>query len=282
MGPAPNPTPHTPHPTFPCSRYATLHGAHHIQSNQHADAAKVVAAHGTATQGANLAMYRRVAKEVLASAEGGGADGGVSATLPSLRKMLASVSNSLRAPGGDEAAAAEFDQWLWIAHLVAAKALAAERGMAEGAKKIAVNLLRFIREAPADKAFYEAGMACKATGDLNMAFVFLNRYLDITEAMEDHEPSSTTLDNSDFTNTEIPYDFPLPDKHFLGEAEREKVRDFVLELSMNSSVQQALPTDELRLLFKEADDVRETVARGGAMRDELFQLVQAAVRQVTG
>ena len=54
--------------------------------------------------------------------------------------------------------------------------------MAEGAKKIAVNLLRFIREAPADKAFYEAGMACKATGDLNMAFVFLNRYLDITEA----------------------------------------------------------------------------------------------------
>ena len=36
------------------------------------------------------------------------------------------------------------------------------------------------------------------------------------------------------------------------------------------------------MLFKEADDVRETVARGGAMRDELFQLVQAAVRQVTG
>ena len=281
IGSRPNPTPHTPRISL-LSRYATLHGAHLIQSNLHADAAKVFAAHGTATQGANLAMYRRVAKEVLASGEGGGADGGVSATLPSLRKMLASVSNSLRAPGGDEAAAAEFDQWLWIAHLVAAKALAAERGMAEGAKKIAVNLLRFIREAPADKAFYEAGMACKATGDLNMAFVFLNRFLDITEAMEDHEPSSTTLDNSDFTNTEIPYDFPLPDKHFLGEAEREKVRDFVLELSMNSSVQQALPTDELRMLFKEADDVRETVARGGAMRDELFQLVQAAVRQVTG
>ena len=73
-----------------------------------------------------------------------------------------------------------------------------------------------------------------------------------------------------------------PGKSTEDAAEREKVRDFVLELSMNSSVQQALPTDELRLLFKEADDVRETVARGGAMRDELFQLVQAAVRQVTG
>ena len=71
---------------------------------------------------------------------------------------------------------------------------------------------------------------------LNMAFVFLNRYLDITEAMEENEASSTTLDNSDFANTQIPFDFPLPEKQFLGDAEREKVRDYVLELSMNSSV----------------------------------------------
>eukprot|EP00964_Phaeocystis_antarctica_P163333 scaffold139319_cov497-Phaeocystis_antarctica.AAC.1 len=80
-------------------------------------------------------------------------------------------------------------------------------------------------------------MACKAQGGegLNMGFVFLNRYLDITEAVEEHEPHSTSLDNSDFANTEIPFDFPLPEQQFLGEAEREKVRDFVLELSMNAN-----------------------------------------------
>ena len=83
------------------------------------------------------------------------------------------------------------------------------------------------REVPADRAFYEAGMACKAQGGeqggegLNMGFVFLNRYLDITEAVEEHEPSSTALDNSDFANTEIPFDFPLPEQQHLGEAERE-------------------------------------------------------------
>merc|ERR1719502_1381052 len=145
----------------------------------------------------------------------------------------------------------EFERLLWIAHLTAGKSLAAERGATESGKKLAVCLLRNLREIPADKAFYEAGMACKACKDLNMAFVFLNRYLDITEAVEEHEPSSTTLDNSDFANTQIPFDFPLPDKQFLGDAEREKVRDYVLELSMNASVQQALQHDELNAIFSE-------------------------------
>ena len=139
-------------------------------------------------------------------------------------------------------------------------------------------------EGPADKAFYEAGMACKAQGDLNMAFVFLNRYLDITEAVEEHEPSSTALDNSDFANTEIPFDFPLPEKQFLGDAEREKVRDYVLELSMNANVQQALNHDELNALFSEADVVRDACQRGGraaGASDELYSIVQAAVNQIS-
>ena len=38
-----------------------------------------------------------------------------------------------------------------------------------------MHMHMYLREVPADKAFYEAGMACKAQGDLNMAFVFLNR-----------------------------------------------------------------------------------------------------------
>ena len=75
--------------------------------------------------------------------------------------------------------------------------MAAERGAADASKRLAVAMLRYLREVPADRAFYEAGMACKAQGGdgLNMGFVFLNRYLDITEAVEEHEPSSTALDN---------------------------------------------------------------------------------------
>ena len=54
-----------------------------------------------------------------------------------------------------------------------------------------------------------------------MAFVFLNRYLDLTEAMEDADGSA--IENADFVQTDIPFDFHLPEKHYLSEARREEV-----------------------------------------------------------
>ena len=43
-----------------------------------------------------------------------------------------------------------------------------------------------------------------------MAFVFLNRYLDLVEAIE--EGSLDMLDHSDFQDTDIPFEIPLPEK----------------------------------------------------------------------
>ena len=54
-----------------------------------------------------------------------------------------------------------------------------------------------------------------------MAFVFMNRYLDLTEAMDD--PDAGPLENADFVGTDIPYDFTIPDTHFIAEATREEV-----------------------------------------------------------
>ncbi len=54
-----------------------------------------------------------------------------------------------------------------------------------------------------------------------MAFVFLNRYLDLTEAMDD--PDAGPLENADFVDTDIPFDFTIPDSHFITEAMREEV-----------------------------------------------------------
>lgn len=47
----------------------------------------------------------------------------------------------------------------------------------------------------------------------SMAFVFLNRYLDLVEAIE--EGSLDMLDNSDFQETDIPAEVPLPEKAYL-------------------------------------------------------------------
>ena len=57
-------------------------------------------------------------------------------------------------------------------------------------------------EIPADRAFFQAGVACRDAGDANHAFVFLNRYLDITEAMDEGDVDSRGLDDVDF-ETEV-------------------------------------------------------------------------------
>ena len=65
-------------------------------------------------------------------------------------------------------------------------------------------LLRHSDVLPADKTFYEAGVAARDVGWDNMAFVFLNRYLDLYEAIE--ENSLEMLDNTDFMQTDIPFE----------------------------------------------------------------------------
>ena len=262
-------------------KYATLHGAHLIQQGAFTSAAKVFAQHGTAPQ--NVNMYRRLAREILATGDYDGGEQDTKSTrgLLNLRSMLARVVQGLR-PTGDEALLAEFERLLWIGHMTAAKDVAEERNATDARRKLSLSLLRHIREIPADKAFYDAGQCCRAASDFSMAFVFLNRYLDISEAMEEHEASSTTLDNSDFADTQIPYDFPLPEKQFLSDKDREKVRDYVLELSMNEKVQQQLNVSELDAVFKESDTVRDAVLRGGrASGSELFAIIRDAVAQVS-
>lgn len=49
---------------------------------------------------------------------------------------------------------------------------------------------------------------------LSMAFAFLNRFLDLAEAIDDPQ-GADTLENADFEDTDIPHDFHLPTKHFV-------------------------------------------------------------------
>ena len=66
---------------------------------------------------------------------------------------------------------------------------------------------------------------------MSLAFVLLNRYLDIFEVIED--PDSNNLgDNSEFQNSDIPspYDVPMPEKNLIAEAEKEEIRDWLLQV----------------------------------------------------
>ena len=81
----------------------------------------------------------------------------------------------------------------------------------------------------------------------NMAFVFLNRYLDLYDAIE--EGSLDMLDHTDFAETDIPFEVPLPESPHLSSTEHEAVKEWVLAVSMDQKVEQVLPLDE-RMTFE--------------------------------
>ncbi|XP_077008571.1 intraflagellar transport protein 172 homolog isoform X7 [Tamandua tetradactyla] len=137
----------------------------------------------------------------------------------------------------------EFEKMLLIAHYYATRSAAQSVKQLETvAARLSISLLRHTQLLPADKAFYEAGIAAKAVGWENMAFIFLNRFLDLTDAIE--EGTLDALDHSDFQDTDIPFEVPLPAKQHIPEAQREEVRDWVLTVSVDQRLEQVLPRDE--------------------------------------
>ena len=119
------------------------------------------------------------------------------------------------------------------------------------AAKAATSLLRYIGTinigaapssiVPADKAFYLAGNAWKRIADRRgQAFVFLNAFLDTTEAIEDGNTAS--LDLSDLLDTGIPLTFELPQREamYVDDDGVEAAKDWVLEISMHQDIDQSL------------------------------------------
>jgi len=68
------------------------------------------------------------------------------------------------------------------------------------------------------------------------------RYLDLYEAIE--EGNTDSLDNTDFLDTDIPLEVPLPEFPHLPKDKHEAVKEWVLAVSMDQKVEQILPMDE--------------------------------------
>uniref|UniRef100_A0A2K5S7U6 Intraflagellar transport protein 172 homolog n=1 Tax=Cebus imitator TaxID=2715852 RepID=A0A2K5S7U6_CEBIM len=161
-----------------------------------------------------------------------------------LRDVLFNLcENLVKSSEANSPAHEEFKTMLLIAHYYATRSAAQSVKQLETvAARLSISLLRHTQLLPVDKAFYEAGIAAKAVGWENMAFIFLNRFLDLTDAIE--EGTLDGLDHSDFQDTDIPFEVPLPAKQHVPEAEREEVRDWVLTVSMDQRLEQVLPRDE--------------------------------------
>eukprot|EP00762_Andalucia_godoyi_P003650 ANDGO_00724.mRNA.1 Intraflagellar transport protein 172 len=115
-------------------------------------------------------------------------------------------------------------------------------GLVQLSARCRSSLLRYALDLPVDKVFFDAGVACKKAGLFNSAFVFLNRYLDLSEAIDEPD-ESPYLENSEFEGSDIPFDFEIPEKHSVDEHSREEARSWVLTVSLDPKVSQELPKE---------------------------------------
>ncbi|CAD5234656.1 unnamed protein product [Bursaphelenchus xylophilus] len=108
--------------------------------------------------------------------------------------------------------------------------------------RLKISMLRYVDLVQPDKLFYEAGIACsKVQGYENMAFTFLNQFVDIHNAVETNDPSE--VNNDIFEGTDIPVHYTLPQEAYLGEDEYEKINEMVLEMSADRKTEKKLKTD---------------------------------------
>jgi intraflagellar transport protein 172 len=132
-----------------------------------------------------------------------------------LRDLLYSLNNNLaKSPEKEGPDHKTFQKLLLIAHYNTMRCSCAGNEQLDPiATKISISLLRHCDIIPADKAFYEAGIMCQKVKWDNMAFVFLNRYIDLADAIDD--ATGEVMDNSYLTDTDIPQDVNLPETKYL-------------------------------------------------------------------
>ncbi|XP_063414390.1 intraflagellar transport protein 172 homolog isoform X2 [Mytilus trossulus] len=223
-------------------KYAALYATHLIKNGDSRQALDVYVRYGAPAFQQNFNIYKRIFSDIINSRD---------LNRPEAYKIWADLrdvmfdlcENMSKSSDANSPPHQEFESMLLIAHYYANRSAAmAQKSLDSIAAKLSVSLLRHTDVIPADKAFFEAGMMARALGWENMAFVFLNRYLDISEAIE--EGSLDMLDHSDFQDTDIPFEIPLPEKAHLTSQQHEEVKEWVLAVSMDQKVEQILPRDE--------------------------------------
>eukprot|EP01034_Spumella_vulgaris_P020636 gene20636-26451_t len=134
------------------------------------------------------------------------------------------LANQYRAAPIDKKQHSDVLEMLMALHFQNMLYTAKSLGLKDIAAKCSITLLKYPDYLPQDKAFYQAGVSCRDNGNVNLSFLLLNRYVDLTEAIDSNDASF--LDNTEFLEADaIPLQDNLPAKHYLGhEDDREEVR----------------------------------------------------------
>lgn len=223
-------------------KYIALYATHLIKEGEVEKVLSLYIQHGVPAYSQNFNIYKRMFQELVNLRDRDCAE--AFRMWSDLRDVLLLLCENLtKSSEANSPAHEEFEQMLLVAHYYATRSAA--KGidqLSSVAAKLSISLLRHTELIPADKAFYEAGLAAKAVGWENMAFIFLNRFLDLADGID--EGTLDALDHTDFQDTDIPFEVPVPSKLHVTVEKREEIREWVLTVSMDQRVEQVLPKDE--------------------------------------
>ena len=200
------------------------------------DAVKLLQRYPLHDKEAVMPVYRRLVKCLMMRSQESEYMEGVDHrdAIASLRDVLYKQAREIKTK--------EMNELLLATHYQHIFYLAESLGCKDIAAKCAVTLLKYPSVVPQDRAFYQAGMIAKELELTNVAFVLLNRYIDIVEAIDSGDASR--VDNQDFYETDaIPLnDAPIPTTHYVTDKnERDACRLWVLSAITDSSIDQSIP-----------------------------------------
>uniref|UniRef100_A0A915PPW5 Intraflagellar transport protein 172 n=1 Tax=Setaria digitata TaxID=48799 RepID=A0A915PPW5_9BILA len=228
------------------NKYVALYATELIKESKYVEATAIFEKYGASANPSNFNIYQRLVEEVINARDMNNPN--VYRRWSVLRNVLLMVHDSMHAK--EEMKEMDifqlFDRYLEIAHYGALRSAILEWEGAEIeliAAQITISFIRYSDIMQADKAFYEAGMACRKKGikKERLAFTLLNYYLDLCDAIEDQDPS--VVDGSIFEGTDVPQEVTLPAMKYTTDDEHEEVKEWVLAISVERSMERCLPYD---------------------------------------
>uniref|UniRef100_A0A7S3K758 IF140/IFT172/WDR19 TPR domain-containing protein n=1 Tax=Aureoumbra lagunensis TaxID=44058 RepID=A0A7S3K758_9STRA len=188
----------------------------------------------------HIGLYRKLVRKLLGGYVHKENDYNVIADLrATLLEIAQKQDDPILTNPSEESQFSAFGRLVMATHYTSLYLNCLQNGLKDLSLKIAVSILRFSDIIPADKAFYKVGILARDLNETSLAFISLNRYIDIAEAIDDQ---IDTIDDADLQHTSLPLPTVIPIEHFVAdENDREAVRDWVLASCVDNKIDQQLP-----------------------------------------
>ena len=126
-------------------------------------------------------------------------------------------------------------------HLLCQRVNLDKLGLPDLAAKAAVAVLRYCDIIPADYLFYKAGEVMEKQNNLSAALVFYNRFIDITEAVNQGNLNGANIDQVPFEGTDIPRELCLRKQISVPQSTIERINDWVLDKTVSMNLEGQIP-----------------------------------------